>query len=99
MLERERLEDAGHVNRLEEMQQTSWPVKRILQANFKIEMCFSYHDDDNNITLHWCRGHSQSIVCDKSYINNNIEVKEMHDEEYLEVGDINQTNEWQKEKL
>ncbi len=81
------------------MQQTSWPVNRILQLNFKIQICFSYHDNDNYVTLHWRCGCIQSNVHEKSEINNTIEVKVLWDDKYEKVGGINSTKELLKKKL
>ena len=46
-----------------------------------------------------CCGRIQSIVHDKSEINNTIQVKVMWDEQYVELGDINPTKELLKKKL
>jgi hypothetical protein len=37
------------------MQQTSWAVDKICMGSFKINMCFSYGDEDGEI-LQWCQG-------------------------------------------
>jgi hypothetical protein len=48
------------------MQETSWPVERILKGDFNIEMCVSDGDNDGNKTLQWCHGCIDTILCDKS---------------------------------
>ncbi len=55
MLEQVRRENSGFGNQLMEIQQTSLAIDRICRGSFKIDMCFSYVDDDGNV-LQWCRG-------------------------------------------
>jgi hypothetical protein len=55
MLERDQQEDSGFGDQLMEMQQTSWAIDKIRMGLFKIDMCFSYGDDDREI-LQWCQG-------------------------------------------
>jgi hypothetical protein len=38
-----------------EMQQMSWAVDKICKGSFKIDMCFTYSDEDGE-TLQWCQG-------------------------------------------
>ena len=52
ILERDRREDSGFGDQLMEMQQTSWAIDKIRMGSFKIDMCFSYGDDDGEI-LQW----------------------------------------------
>jgi hypothetical protein len=49
--ERDRLEESGFGDQLNEMQESNWPVERILAGGFRIEMCWTYHDDEGNETL------------------------------------------------
>ena len=44
-----------------EMQQTSWAIDKIRLGSFKIDMCFSYGDDDGEI-LQWCQGTVTKIL-------------------------------------
>jgi len=37
------------------MQQTSWAIDKIHRGSFKIDMCFSYGDDDSDV-VQWCQG-------------------------------------------
>jgi hypothetical protein len=55
MLERDQREDSGFGDQLMEMQQTSWAINKIWKGLFKIDMCFSYGDEDGEI-LQWCQG-------------------------------------------
>ncbi len=55
MVERDQREDSGIGDQLMEMQQTSWAIDKIRMGPFKIDMCFSYGDDDGEI-LQWCQG-------------------------------------------
>ncbi len=59
------------------MQETSWPVERILKGDSNIKMCFSYRDNNGNEKLQWCRGCIDTILHDKSESNNTIKVKIM----------------------
>ena len=62
MKKRDDREADGVGDQLMEMQESSWPVEKILQGGFKIDMCFHCQDE----TLQWYRGIVQSIVRDKS---------------------------------
>ncbi len=64
MLERDQQEDSGFGDQLMEMQQTSWAIDRIRMGPFKIDMCFSYGDDDGEI-LQWCQGAVLRILKEK----------------------------------
>ncbi len=61
------LEEKGQMDAVEYMQQKVWPVDKILQAGFRIQICWKYYDEDYGITeiLKWCTGTVQSIVCDE----------------------------------
>jgi len=61
MLERDRREDSGFGDQLMEMQQTSWAIDKIRLGSFKIDMCFSYGDDDGEI-LEWCQGKVMKLL-------------------------------------
>ena len=96
--ERDRLEDLGYGDQLGEMQETSWPVERILKGDFNIEMCLSYCDGEGNETLQWCRGCINTILRDKSESNNSIEVKIKWNNDCIQEGDVNLTKELLKKK-
>ena len=49
--ERDRLEESGFGDQLNEIQESIWPVEQILAGCFKIEMCCTYRDDEGNKTL------------------------------------------------
>jgi hypothetical protein len=55
MLEQDQRENSGFGDQLMEMQQMSWAVDKICMGSFKIDMCFSYGDEDSEI-LQWCQG-------------------------------------------
>ncbi len=44
-----------------EMQQTSWAIDKIRTGSFKVDMCFSYGDEDGEI-LQWCQGTVMRIL-------------------------------------
>ncbi len=46
---------SGFGDQLMEIQQTSWTIDKIRKGSFKIDMCFSYGDEDGEI-LQWCQG-------------------------------------------
>lgn len=65
MKDRDRLDESGFGHQLNEMQESSWPVEQILAGSFKIETCWTYHDEGGNKTLMWCREVVDSIVRNK----------------------------------
>ncbi len=44
-----------------EMQQTCWAINKIWKGSFKIDMCFTYGDEDKEI-LQWCQGTAIKIL-------------------------------------
>ena len=71
MKEKDRLKSEGLGEILAEVQQTTWPVERILSGKeFLIDMCF--HSTDG--TLQWYCGYIESAVHDRSERKNAIEV-------------------------
>ncbi len=52
MLEQNQREMNGFGNQLMEMQQTSWAIDKIWKGSFKIDMCFTYGDEDGK----FCNG-------------------------------------------
>jgi hypothetical protein len=83
MLERDRREDSGFGDQLMEMQQTSWAIDKIRRGLFKIDMCFSYGDDDGDV-LQWCQGTVVKVLKEeKNYVT--VEIK--WDRECLREGD------------
>ncbi len=38
-----------------EMQQTNWATNKICKGSFKIDICFTYGDEDGE-SLQWCQG-------------------------------------------
>ncbi len=61
MLERDRRDDSGFGDQLMEMQQTSWAIDKIRIGSFKIDMCFSYGNEDGEI-LQLCQGTVMRIL-------------------------------------
>ena len=56
-----------------EMQQTSWAIHKIWKGLFKIDICFSYSDEDGEI-LQWCQGSVIRILREKrTYVT--VEIK------------------------
>jgi hypothetical protein len=89
MIERDRLENSGFGDQLTELQQTSWAIEKIRAGSFKLDMCFMYNDDSNDI-LQWCQGTITRIVKEK---NNCVWVDVEWDKECLKQGDVNMTTE------
>jgi hypothetical protein len=73
MNEVDRLEDLGFGDPLDEMQETSWLVEKILNGDIKIERCYSYHDDEGNKTLQQFCGCFKSVLPKKPESRNTIE--------------------------
>ena len=94
------LEEEGQMDVVEYMQQKVWPVNRILQTRFRIQICQKYYDEDDGITetLKWCTGTVQSIVHDRSEKSNFIEVEVFWNAEFVEPGLENPTRELLKKK-
>lgn len=84
---RDEREDDGVGDQLMEIQQVNWPVDKILNGGFRVDMCFHCCDG----TLQWYRGVVQSVVRDKSSQNNTIEVMILWDEEHIDEGELNPT--------
>jgi hypothetical protein len=61
MLEQDQMEMSGFGDQLMEMQQTSWAIDKIQKGSFKIDMCFSYGDEDGEI-LQWCQEETLQTV-------------------------------------
>lgn len=88
MQEKNRLEEEGFGDQLAEIQQTSWPLDRIVSGKeFLVDMCFHCRDS----TLQWYRGRIDSVVNDKSSKNNTIEVMILWNEEHMDEGQMNPT--------
>ena len=55
MLEQDQRKMNGFGDHLMEMQQRSWLINKIWKGSFKIDMRFTYGDEDGEI-LQWCQG-------------------------------------------
>lgn len=84
----DRLEDLGIEDQLSEMQETSWLIEKILNGDIKIEMCYSYHDDEVNKTLQQFCGCIKSVLPNKSESSYTIEVQIMWNDDCIEVRDV-----------
>jgi hypothetical protein len=42
------LEEEGEMDAIEYMQQKVWPIERILQTRFRIQICWKYYDEDDS---------------------------------------------------
>jgi hypothetical protein len=83
MLDQDQREMSGFGDQLMEMQQKSWAIDKIQKGSFKIEMCFSYGDEDGEI-LQWCQGTVIRILREETtYLT--VEIK--WDKECLREGD------------
>jgi hypothetical protein len=82
MLEQDQRENSGFGDQLIEMQQTSWAVDKICMGSFKIDMCFSYGDEDGEI-LQWCQGTVVRVLKEE---NNFVIVEIKWDKECLREG-------------
>ena len=98
MKERDHLESNGFGDQLNELQETSWPVKRILKLGFKIDMCFLYRDDEGNEMLQWCQGVVERIVNDRSDDKNYIIASIKWNNEFVNEGGANPTKGMLKKK-
>ncbi len=83
ILERDQRENSGFGDQLMEMQQTSWEVDKICMGSFKIDMCFSYGDEDGEI-LQWCQGTVVRVLKEE---NNFVIVEIKWDKECLRERD------------
>jgi hypothetical protein len=94
------LEEEGEMDAVEYIEQKVWPIKRILQTRFRIQICWKYYDEDDGITetLKWCTGTVVSIVRYRSEKSNFIEVEVFWDSEFVEPGMDNPTRELLKKK-
>jgi hypothetical protein len=88
MLERDQCEDCGFGDQLMEMQQTSWAIDKIRLGSFKIDMCFSYGDEDGEI-LQWCQGTVMKILKEERTF---VTVKIKWDKKCLREGDNETTH-------
>ena len=87
--EKDGLESEGFGEIVAEVQQITWPIERIFSGEeFLIHMCFHCTDG----TLQWYRGHIESVVHDKSERKNAIEVMIRWNEEHIDEGQLNPTN-------
>lgn len=89
MMERDRLENSGFGDQLMELQQTSWAIEKIRCGSFKLDMCFLYNDDNNEI-LQWCQGTIIKIIKEKETF---VIVAVKWEEECLKPGDMKVTTE------
>ena len=51
-----------------EMQEFSWPLEKIRNTLFKIDMCFEMVDG-GELMLQWCQGTVVKLIKDKAYNN------------------------------
>ncbi len=83
MLEQDQREMNGFGNQLMAMPQTSWVIDKIWKGSFKIDMCFTYGDEDGEI-LQWCQGTFIRILREeRTYVT--VEIK--WDKECMREGD------------
>ena len=74
MLERNQLESNGYGDQLMEMQEFSWPLEKLRNTLFKIDMCFEMVDG-GELMLQWCQGTVVKLIKDKA--ENNFMVVEV----------------------
>ena len=74
MLERDQLESNGYGDQLMEMQEFSWPLEKLRNTLFKIDMCFEMVDG-GELMLQWCQGTVVKLIKDKA--ENNFMVVEV----------------------
>lgn len=74
-----------------ELKQTSWAIEneKIRCGSFKLDMCFLYNDDNNEI-LQWCQGTIIKIIKEKETF---VIVAVKWEEECLKPGDMKVTTE------
>ncbi len=73
----------GFGDQLMEMQQTNWVINKIWKGSFKIDVCFTYGDEDGEI-LQWCQRTAIRILREeRTYVA--VEIK--WDKECVREGD------------
>ena len=95
--ERARLEAEGKGDQVYEMQETSWPLERILAGSFKIDMCFSCTDDGGNQFVNWFQGVVSRVLKDRSEKYKNIEGEVVWNDDCVETGESKITKELLKQ--
>ena len=93
-------EEMGLVDQEEYMQQTSWPIEQIKEG-FKLQICWEYYDAEDglgNAELRWCGGVIEQVVRDRSERNNYFDVTVRWNEDIIEPGMTNPTQERLKKK-
>ena len=83
-----KMEDEGMVDAVEYMQETAWPLERILAGGFRIQICYKYYDENDGTTetLQWCTGVIEEVIRDKSEKYNQVEVEVKWDMQFVEPG-------------
>ena len=83
-----KMEDEGMVDAVEYMQETAWPLERILAGGFRIQVCYKYYDENDATTetLQWCTGVIEEVIRDKSEKYNQVEVEVKWDMQFVEPG-------------
>ena len=69
MKKRERQKDMGMGGQLEYMNEVNWPLAKIKNRSFLIDMLFELNDEDE-VSLLWCQGVVTQLLTKP--INNNI---------------------------
>ncbi len=83
ILEQDQRENSSFGDQLMVMQQTSWAVDKICMGSFKNDMCFSYGDEDGEISQ-LCQGAVVRVLKEE----NNFVIREIRwDKECLREGD------------
>ena len=98
-LERERQEEMGLADREEFIQETTWPVDKIAWG-FRLQICWKYFDEVDRVSeeLKWCGGVVQKLVRKRTEKPNYIDVLVLWDDECVEPGMDNPTQERLKKK-
>lgn len=61
MKKRDQLESDGFGDQLMEMQEVPCPVKRVCKRGFRIDVCYEYMDDSQQM-LQWCQGRVKKLI-------------------------------------
>ena len=86
LIDRDKWETEGQSDQLSEMQEVTWPLKRIKKGNFKTEMCFDMIEDGQPVLL-WCTGVITKILKDRAEKDKYILAEVHWDKECVQPGE------------
>jgi len=72
-----------------EMQEMLWPIERLREKDFAIDMLFEYEEDDGS-TLMWCQGKVVDFIRESK--DKHVFVKIESSDKCVREGDLKMTN-------